>query len=241
MANFTTAHHPRFLRQGCLRSGKAIVWTFYLQLSALSPHLRFHRSRKLALRQALERPQISEEESALRTIRPVRCEQSGSDETRSHSPLRGESFRVLCEALLLASQALHGTVRSRIGAFGWLQTSSEKIQSPILAACSCDHNRNFTNGFFTIHLQTERFVSSQLSDASSCASTTQNNTAQECVYIHKKMQYKNVCNAHISIQHECVYVLPSELERRWFGVTASSVRHARRMSPNESEPMRSSA
>lgn len=226
-----------------MRSGKTIVWTSLRQqqLSALSLHLRFPRSQRLALRPEPERSRLSEEELGLRTIRPVLYEQSGSDETRGRSPLRGVSSRVHCEALLFASPGPRGIVRSRIGAFGWLQTSSEKIQSPILAVCSHDLNRNFINGLITIRLQTERFVRSQLSDTPNCVRPPQNNTAQQCVYIHKKMQYKNVCDMHILILHKYVYVIPSELERRWFGVTASSARRVRRMAANESESMRSSA
>lgn len=206
MANFTTANHPLLLRQRRMRSGKAIVWTFYLQLSALSLHLRFHRSRRLVRRRGLETSGLIEEESGQRTIHHVRSEQSGSDEIRGRSPLHGESFRGLCEVLLLASPAPRGIVRSRIGAFGWLQTSSENIQSPILAVCSHDLNRNFINGSVTIHLRTEHFVSSQLSGAPNCAQPSQTNTAQECVYMHKKMRYKNVYNAHIRMHHKYVYV-----------------------------------
>jgi len=208
MPNFSNASHRRSPRRRRVRTGEPIVWTFsipseelhlwtslrQLQASVLSLRLRSPRSRKSILRPALERSRLSEEGFGLRATRPVLYVQSGSNESRGRSPLRGVSFRVPCEALLFASPAPNGIVRNRIGACEWFQTSSKKMQSPILAVCSLVHNRNFINGLVFFPLREHSFVRSQLWAAPNCAQQSQNKTAQERVYIHKTMQYKNVCS-----------------------------------------------
>jgi hypothetical protein len=219
MPIFTKASQSRQLRRRCVRTGKPIVWTFSIpsggihlwtslrqqQLSALPLHLRFPRSQKLALRPALERFRLSGGGLGQPTIRPALYVQFGSDESRGRSPLRGVSFHVPCEALLFASPAPSGIVRNRIGACGWLQTSSKKMQSPILAVCSLVHNRNFINGLLSIRSQADSFVRSQLCEAPDCVQQSQNKTAQECVYMHKTMQYKNVCvGTQIRAAQKCV-------------------------------------
>jgi hypothetical protein len=209
MANFTQARRPRQLRRWCMPSEKLIVWTFSIpsgevhlwtslrlrQNSEQSLHPRSPQSQKLALRPAPERFQLSAEALERRTIRPARSVRSESDESRDCSPLRGASTRVPCEALLFASPAPREIFRNRIGAFGWLRPSLKKIQSPILAVCPHDLKRNFINGLVINRLQTDCFVRSQHCEAPNCARAAQNITAQQCVYRHKIMQYKNVCNS----------------------------------------------
>jgi len=207
MPNFSNASHRRSPRRRCVRTGEPIVWTSsipsgelhlwtslcQLPASVLFLRLRSPQSQKSTLRPALERSRLSEEEFGLRATHPVLYVQSGSNETRGRSPLRDVSFRALYEALLFASPAPSGIVRNRIGASGRLQTSSKKMQSPILEVCSLVHNRNFINGLVSIRLQSHSFVHSHPCAAPNCVHQSQKRTAQECVYIHKTMQYKNVC------------------------------------------------
>jgi hypothetical protein len=207
MPNFSNASHRRPPRRRSTRTDKPIVWTFsnpsrgvllwtslHLQPgSALSLHFRSPRFRKSTLRLALERSRLSEEGLAQPTIHHALYVRFGSNENRGHSPLRDVSFRVPCEALLFASPAPNGIVRNRIGAFGWLQTSSKKMQSPILAVCSLVYNRNFINGLVSHCLRAHSFVRSQACAAPNRVPPSQKRTAQECVYINKTMQYKNVC------------------------------------------------
>lgn len=149
--------------------GPSVLLTSWVRLTSLAVRYpQLHQCRILAVPPALEMSQLNEEVLARRTIPRVQSERSESDGIRGRSPSHGESFRVLCEALLSASPAPREIVRNRIGACGLCRTSSEIIQSPILASWSSDLHTNFINGLPPTDLQTHRFVRSQPSEAPMC-------------------------------------------------------------------------
>jgi len=176
MPKFRAAAPRRDPRRSSLRADKVISWTPSLPLTSLSQrrlsvlarHHQFHRCQRLAPRPALEMSQLNEGASAQRTILLVQFARSESGGIHGRSPSRGASYRVVCEALLSASPVQREIRRNRIGTCGLCRTSSEIIQSPILASWSTDLHTNFINGLPPTDLQTHRFVRSQPSEAPMC-------------------------------------------------------------------------